>query len=212
MNLNGVLSILLIVLVLAIIILAFIYLNMTLKEKNSSKTNQNKKNNAKKDGDTSFKAFKEYNVQSIFNFMEFEKIEDNLIIQKNGKKFLMLIECQGINYDLMSEVEKNAVETGFMKVLNTLREPIQIYIQTRTINLENSIQKYKQKLDSIYNDVISNETKYKRMLESNDYTQEEIQKQRIEVVKLENLYSYGKDIIANTERMSLNRNILRKKY
>ena len=38
--------------------------------------------------------------------MEFESIEDNMIVQKKGKRFLMIVKCQGINYDLMSGVEK----------------------------------------------------------------------------------------------------------
>ena len=37
-------------------------------------------------------------------------------------------------------VEKVSVEQGFISFLNTLRHPIQIYIQTRTINLERSVQ------------------------------------------------------------------------
>ena len=212
MGLSGILSILLIILVAVIVILALMYISMTLKEKNGSKSNKKNNKDGKTEEESTFKAFKEYNIQSVFDFMEFEKVEDNMIIQKDGKRFLMLIECQGINYDLMSEVEKNSVEVGFMKTLNTLREPIQIYIQTRTINLENSIEKYKDKLEKIYDEITSNQAKYRRMIESGEYLQEEIQKQKIEVIKLENLYNYGKDIVANTERMSLNRNILRKKY
>ena len=41
--------------------------------------------------------------------MEFDGIEDNMILQKGGKRFLMVIECQGVNYDLMSGLEKNSV-------------------------------------------------------------------------------------------------------
>ena len=76
------------------------------------------------------------NKQSIFNFMEFDTVTDNMIVQKNGSKYLMVVECQGINYDLMSGVEKTSVEESFVQFLNTLRYPIQIYIQTRSINLE----------------------------------------------------------------------------
>ncbi len=79
--------------------------------------------------------------------MEFDTVEDNMISTKNGGKYvIMVVECQGINYDLMSEVEKNAVEEGFIQFLNTLRHPIQIYTQTRTINLESSIQTYRDKV------------------------------------------------------------------
>ena len=51
-----------------------------------------------------------YNKQSIFDFMEFDGVEDNMIIQKNGRRYVMAIECQGVNYDLMSQVEKVGVE------------------------------------------------------------------------------------------------------
>ena len=81
--------------------------------------------------------------------MEFDNIEDNMISTKNGGKYVMVVECQGINYDLMSELEKNAVEEGFVQFLNTLRHPIQIYTQTRTINLESSIQTYKSKIEEL---------------------------------------------------------------
>ena len=57
----------------------------------------------------------------------------------------MVVECQGVNYDLMSDVEKVATEEGFSEFLNTIKEPIQIYIQTRTVNLEKNIQEYKKK-------------------------------------------------------------------
>ena len=83
-----------------------------------------------------------YNTKSLFNFMDFEKIEDNMIIQKRGK-YLMVLECQGVNYDLMSEMERTSVEQGFIEFLNTLRTEIQIYVQTRTVNLEDSILSYK---------------------------------------------------------------------
>ena len=81
--------------------------------------------------------------------MEFDKIDDNMILQKGGKRFLMVIECQGVNYDLMSGLEKNSVEQGFLQFLNTLRYPIQIYVQTRTVNLGSSINTYKERVDNI---------------------------------------------------------------
>ena len=89
-----------------------------------------------------------YTPESIIDFMDFDKIEDNMIIQKKGK-FLMIVECQGINYDLMSEMEKVSVEQGFIAFLNTLRYPVQLYVQTRTVNLERSVDGYKTKLMEI---------------------------------------------------------------
>lgn len=208
MNLMGILFLVLIFLVVVTVVLALVYLRISLNEKSKNKSSAKKES---KDTEK-IKAYKEYSVESIYDFMEFDKIQDNMIVQKGGKRYLMVIECQGINYDLMSEVEKNSVEMGFMKVLNTLRAPIQIYIQTRTINLGSSLQRYKDKLKALEDELLSKQLKYKKMTENANYGEEELRKQKLEVIRQENLCEYGKDIISNTERMSLNKNILVKKY
>ena len=153
-----------------------------------------------------------YNKQSIFDFMEFDAVEDNMIVQKESKRYVMVVECQGINYDLMSQMEKVAVEEGFQQFLNTLRHPIQIYIQTRTINLEENINRYKERirdLEQRYNRTVY---EYRRMQEAGVYSDDEMKKYYYEVTKQKNLLDYGRDIVANTENMSLNKNILNKKY
>lgn len=152
-----------------------------------------------------------YNKQSIFSFLEFDRIEDNMIVRKKGNKFLMVIECQGINYDLMSGIEKNSVEQGFLQFLNTLRYPIQIYVQTRTVNLESGIIKYKERVNKIKDRLMQKQMEYARK-EGLGYSREELEKAKLEVTRERNLYEYGVDIINNTEKMSLNKNILRKHY
>lgn len=155
---------------------------------------------------------KTYHVESVFDFMEFDKVEDNMICIKNGTKYVMVVECQGINYDLMSEMEKNSVEEGFIQFLNTLRHPIQIYTQTRTINLESSIQTYKSKVHEIEEALEKQRQKYNQMVASGRYTKEQLDKALFELTKQTNLYEYGKDIIYTTEKMSLNKNVLNQKY
>jgi len=153
-----------------------------------------------------------YNKQSIFKFMEFDKIEDNMIVKKNGNEYLMVIECQGVNYDLMSQMEQAAVEEGFIGFLNSLRYPIQIYVQTRTVNLEGSIVNYNKRVDEIEADLRRMEKEYATNVQSGLFSQEELNAQLYELTKARNLYEYGKDIIYNTEQMSLNKNVLNKKY
>jgi len=149
---------------------------------------------------------------SILNFMEFDTIDDNMIIQKNGTRFLMIIECQGVNYDLMSKLEKTSVEEGFVQFLNTLRNPIQIYIQTRSVNLENSILGYKEKLRKVEEKLNRMKMQYYDMQESGMYSREQLDKAFFELAKQTNLYEYGRDVINDTERMSLNKNVLNQKY
>ncbi len=152
------------------------------------------------------------NKQSIFKFMEFDTVTDNMIVQKNGNRYLMVVECQGINYDLMSGVEKTGVEEGFVQFLNTLRYPIQIYIQTRSINLESSLVGYREKVKAVEMKLRNMQMQYEQMREAGEYSEEQLKKAFYEITKQSNLYEYGKSILQDTERMSLNKNILNKKY
>lgn len=211
MALSSILSVAVIFLVILIIVLTIVYLGMSAKER-KAEVLKAKSTKGTSEEESKDKIAKSYTKDSIFNFMEFDKVEDNMIVQKGGKKFLMVIECQGINYDLMSDIEKTSVESGFIQFLNTLRSPIQIYVQTRTINLEDSLKNYKDRLIKIENELRAKENKYKSMIESGNYTQKQIDFQRMEIERQNNLYDYGRDIIFNTERMSMNKNVLRKKY
>ena len=204
-------NILVIVLVVMFVILigllcVWIYLKFKTKQEEESTNNNDKQENSK----TKIQGM--YNAQSIFDFMEFDKIEDNMIVQKKGKRYIMVVKCQGINYDLMSGVEKTSVEQGFIQYLNTLRYPIQIYVQTRTVDLTSSISTYKQKVRELGNNLTQKEYEYNKKSRSNNYDKISLEKEKFEVTKAKNLYEYGMDIVENTERMSLNRNILRKQY
>ena len=72
-----------------------------------------------------------------------------MIVRKNGSQYIMILQCNGVNYDLMSEQEKISVEEGFVQFLNTLRFPIQLYIQSRTLNLREIIEEYKARIDNL---------------------------------------------------------------
>lgn len=178
------------------------------RESNRGSIRNNKKDNSSMKENTNLAQSK----QSIFKFMEFDNIEDNMIVQRNESRYLMVVGCQGVNYDLMSEVEKNSVEESFVQFLNTLRFPIQMYIQTRAINLESSLNVYKERIKEIDEKYNNMETRYNQMVESGAYTNEQLQKAYFELTRQANLREYGNSIIQDTERMSLNKNILNKTY
>lgn len=209
-KLTQILTMVLIMMVILLIVLAVIYIAIKLKTRKKKEEEDITKE--EKNTSDAKKIAREYTKQSIMNFMEFDKIEDNMIIQKNGNRYIMVIECQGVNYDLMSEAEKISVEEGFLQFLNTLRHPIQIYIQTRTVNLNDSIENYQSKLDEIEYELDKKRDQYLKHLNSGEYTKEELEREFYEVTKQTNLYEYGKDIIANTQRMSLNKSVLNQKY
>ena len=199
-----ILTVVAIVLVVIIFVLIGIWIFVVSREKKNNKEKESGED-AEKNG--------MYNMQSIMDFMEFEKIEDNMIVQKKGK-YLMVLECQGINFDLMSEMEMTAVEQGFIEFLNTLKFEIQLYVQTRTVNLEDSLREYKLKFRDIEDKYNVLQNKYLQMKEAETgiYSEKEIYKAYVEYIRQKNKYEYTRDIIADTEKNSLNSNVLHKKY
>ena len=200
------LIVILIPIVIAVFGLITFFVYIHFKEKKEQKSDQ------EEEIKTTSKISSVQNKQSIFNFMEFDTVRDNMIIQKKGARYLMVVECQGINYDLMSGVEKTSVEEGFVQFLNTLRYPVQIYIQTRSINLESSLAVYREKVRDVEMKLRNMQVQYDQMRESGEYSDEQLRKAFFELTKQANLYEYGISVLQDTEKMSLNKNILNKKY
>ena len=208
-----ILEIVIAIIVVAVIVAVAVYIIMKMRiskiqKENDEQIEDSSKDKKSKNTSGSFG----YNKHSILTFMEFDRIEDNMIIQKNGKRFLMVLECQGVNYDLMSDMEKTGVEEGFVQFLNTLRYPIQLYVQTRTVNLEKSIANYKERLKVVEENLNKMELQYSRQQEKGFASKDEQEKAFYNLIKQRNLCEYSKDIIFNTEQMNKNRNVLNKKY
>lgn len=150
--------------------------------------------------------------EDVFKFMEFERILDDMIVQNNGTKYTMAIKCKGINYDLMSDVEQVAVEEGFITFLNTLRYPIQLYVQAQNIDLKGAINTYKQNVANIRNEFEKVNEEYTRLADSFEATEVEIARAEKEKNKVLNVYEYASDIIQYVERLSVNKNLLQRNF
>ena len=168
--------------------------------------------NSKKNNQKGTVSKVEFPKEDVQKFMEFEKIEDDMIIQDKGNRYVMAIKCQGINYDLMSENEMLAVEEGFSNFLNTLKYPIQLYVQARSLNLEESINSYKDRINNLRDEYSRSETSAMMAKRSGELTLQEKHALDFELKKKRILLEYGTDIVNYVEKMSLNRNILQRKY
>ena len=150
--------------------------------------------------------------KDMASFMNFDKIANDMIYQKNGERYTMVIECKGINYELMSEIEQMAVEEGFITFLNTLKFPIQLYVQTRSIDLNENIRKYKERVKE-YAELQNNAVaKWNEVEDDIDATPEEIAIAKNEKVKYTNISEYVSDITRYVERMALNKYMLQRKF
>ena len=138
------------------LLVVFIIIRMRIKEnertaENSSKIIGGQSNNQVKKTNLITRDGKE--IDSIYKFMEFDSITDNMIIRKNREQFVMVIECKGINYDLLSNDEKSAVELGFIAFLNTIRTPIQLYVQTRKLDMSNLLNSYSRRTEAMLDEI-----------------------------------------------------------
>jgi len=199
------------IIILLVLIGVFIFVSLKNKQQKEGKKQEEIKSTEVKLPSNIVQA-KTYTTENIKNFMNFDEIKDNMIIQEKGKRMLMVIQCQGINYDLMSSLEKSGVEQGFSQFLNTLTRPIQIHIQARKVNLEESILRYKKRFEVIESNFNKIEREYRQAEKRTDINPQKMKQIKFEYVRQKNIYEYTKDIILNTEKMSLNQNVLTKNY
>ena len=148
-------------------------------------------------------------IDSIYKFMEFDEVLDNMIVRKGRKQYVMVIECKGINYDLLSEDEKNAVESGFIEFLNTLRFSIQLYVQTRKLNFDELINNYHNKIHDIDNQISRLDTQIENAKRNGN--NDLVAKLEFERNRRQNILEYGESITDYTEKLSESKNILQQK-
>lgn len=62
------------------------------------------------------------------------ELRDNVVIMKDGS-FRAVVACKSINFDLMSDVEREAVEYSYQNFLNSLRFTTQILIRSQRVDI-----------------------------------------------------------------------------
>ena len=155
---------------------------------------------------------KQIKKEDVFKFMEFDDIVDDMISQNGGKRFTIAIKAKGINYDLMSDAEQMAVEEGFITFLNTLKYPIQLYVQAQNIDLKGVIKDYRESIMNVYEEYTNLEKEVNSKSSLIDINREEIEQLEAEKSKVQNVYEYADDIINYVERMSMNKNLLQRNF
>ena len=62
------------------------------------------------------------------------ELRDSLVIMKDGS-FRAVIACQSINYDLMSEMERDGVEFSYQQFINSLNFTTQILVRSQRVDI-----------------------------------------------------------------------------
>lgn len=69
------------------------------------------------------------------DFVSVRDIKDNVVIQKNGQMCMIML-ASSINFALKSLDEQRAILQQFQQFLNTIDFSLQIYVQSRRLNIE----------------------------------------------------------------------------
>lgn len=198
--------------ILFLIIVGFIF-RMRQKEKQEQenrveKVIGNNRNNSK-DQKTNLITRDGKEIDSIYKFMEFDSITDNMIIRKNKEQYVMVIECKGINYDLLSNDEKTAVELGFIAFLNTIRTPIQLYVQTRRLDISDLLKMYSKRTQGIVDEITKLDTQIQLARQKGN--QQLVEQLTFEKRRKMNIVEYSESIEDYTEKMNENQYMLQQK-
>lgn len=69
------------------------------------------------------------------DFVSIRDIKDNVVIQKNGQMSMVLL-ASSVNFALKSLDEQRAILLQFQQFLNTIDFSLQIYVQSRRLNID----------------------------------------------------------------------------
>jgi len=75
------------------------------------------------------------NPNSTQNALLISEVRDSLVIMSDGSA-RAVVACRSINFDLMSDRERDAAEFSYQQMLNSLYFPIQICIRSQRVDLE----------------------------------------------------------------------------
>ena len=90
---------------------------------------------------------------STQKFVPVRDVRDNVLILKSGKMCTILL-ASSINFALKSQEEQQAILKQFQTFLNTLDFSLQIYIQSRRLNIEPYLAQLTEQEGSQYNDLM----------------------------------------------------------
>jgi hypothetical protein len=70
-------------------------------------------------------------------------IKDNLTILKNGT-VCAVIQTTAVNFDLLSEIEQDAIIAAFSMLLNSITFPIQVVVRSRKLDISKYVEKVRK--------------------------------------------------------------------
>lgn len=135
--------------------------------------------------------------------MPFEKILENGII-KNKNKYIKIVKIIPVNYDLKSELEKEAILNAYKLFLKTCDFDIQILVQSKKEDLSKHISNIQKIISNEKNSKIKKiSEKYIEYIKEKNEENKSSSKNFYIILKYENL-SYQSENISNFQKIAVN--------
>ena len=80
------------------------------------------------------------NPNSTQSTLQLSELRDSMVIMNDGS-FRAVVACKSINFDLMSDREREGVEYSYQNFLNSLNFPIQILVRSQRVDIGPYIEK-----------------------------------------------------------------------
>ena len=80
------------------------------------------------------------NPNSTQSTLQLSEVRDGMVIMVDGS-FRAIVACKSINFDLMSDREREGVEYSYQNFLNSLNFPVQILIRSQRVDIGPYIEK-----------------------------------------------------------------------
>lgn len=80
------------------------------------------------------------NPNSTQSSLQLSEVRDGMVIMLDGS-FRAVVACKSINFDLMSDREREGVEYSYQNFLNSLNFPIQILVRSQRVDIGPYIEK-----------------------------------------------------------------------
>jgi len=91
-------------------------------------------------------------------FIEIQDIIDNVVLLSSGNACLV-IEIQATNFSLLSKEEQDVKVLAYSSLLNSLSFPIQVFIQSKKIDISSYLRQLDEDLNKSQNQLLKNQIK-----------------------------------------------------
>lgn len=125
-------------------------------------------------------------IKSIQEWLPFEEILQKGVIRLRNNKFVKIIQVIPINYNLKSELEKEAILNSYKTFFKTCNFDIQILIQSNKEDLSKHILKIKQQMEKENQNIKKISEKYVQYIQKRNYEQKSTSKKFFILIKNSN--------------------------